>query len=79
MKPGTPIPGLDFLNNIDAPVSKERSDYPVWINNLTQPSKTLASFRNMEMEESGEGDQMRYLKLTRRKTIKENNIDAGIR
>jgi len=79
MKPGTPIAGLDFLNNVDAPVSKERSEYPVWIGDLAKPMKTLANYRKINLEEADEGDQMRYLKLLRRKTIKENNIDAGVR
>jgi len=79
MKPGTPIPGLDFLKNVDPPVSKERSDYPSWINDLGKPLKTLAKLRKMKIEEADDQDQMRYLKLTRRKEIKEKNIDAGLR
>ena len=79
MKPGTPIPGLDFLKNIDPPVSKERSEYPEWINDLGKPMKTLAKLRKMKREAAEDDEQMRYLKLTRRKSIKESNIDAGLR
>jgi hypothetical protein len=79
MKPGTPIPGLDFLKNVDAPVSKERSEYPDWINDLGKPMQSLARLGKMNIEEAEMGVQMRYLKLSRRKSIKESNIDAGLR
>ena len=79
MKPGTPIAGLDFLKGADAPVSKERSEYPKWIENLEKPMVTLAKLRKMNFETAEEKDQMRYLKLDRRRSIKESNIDAGLR
>lgn len=79
MKPGTPINGLDFLKNADPPVSKERSEYPKWVDDLSKPMATLAKLRKMDMEEAGEKDQMRYLKLSRRRNIREKNVDAGLR
>ena len=79
MKPGTPIAGLDFLKNVDDPVSKERSEYPDWINDLGKPMKTLAKLQKMNFMEAEDCDQMRLLKLSRRKEIKTNNIDAGLR
>lgn len=79
MKPGTPIAGLDFLKNVEPPVSKARSEYPEWIDDLAKPMATLAKLRKMNTEEAEDKDMMRYLKLMRRKHIKEKNIDAGLR
>lgn len=78
MKAGTPIAGLDFLKNADAPVTKERSEYPSWIDDLSKPMKTLAKLGKLDFEKAEEVDQMRLLKLSRRKEIKGNNIDAGL-
>jgi hypothetical protein len=77
MKPGTPIPGLNFMKGQDPPVALERSEYPAWVNDLEKPRVSLAKLRKMPIEESTDADQMRYLKLTRRAKIKENNIEAG--
>jgi len=79
MKPGTPIAGLDFLKNVDPPVSKGRSEYPEWIADLAKPMATLAKLRKMNIQEAEGKDQMRYLKLLRRRYIKEKNSDAGMR
>lgn len=79
MKPGTPIAGLDFLKNADPPVSKERSEYPRWIDDLSKPMDTLAKLRKMDFDEADVKDQMRCLKLSRRKSIREANSDAGLR
>jgi len=79
MKPGTPIAGLDFLKNVDAAVSKERSEYPDWVNNLDDAGQTLAKLRKTDIWTADESDQMRYLKLSRRLKIKDDNIDAGLR
>ena len=77
MKPGTPIPGLNFLKEKDPPVALERSEYPDWVNDLAKPRVTLAKLRRMPLEESTDADQMRYLKLSRRAKIKKNNVEAG--
>ena len=79
MKPGTPIAGLDFMKNEDPVVSKERSEYPEWVNNLVTPMPTLAKLKKMNLEESDESEQYRFLKLTRRNLIKDANTDAGLR
>ena len=79
MKPGTPIAGLNFIKNAEPVVSKERSEYPKWVNNLTTPGTTLAKLRKMDMWSAHEDDQKRFLKLTRRIKIKEDNVDASLR
>lgn len=79
MKPGTPIAGLDFIKNAEPVVSKDRSEYPKWVNDLTKPGNTLAKLRKMDMWTANDEDQKRYLKLTRRIKIKEDNIDAALR
>lgn len=81
MKPGTVIAGLDFMKNVDKVESKERSEYPDWLNNLTEADTTLGKLRKMDIwaEGADEEDQKRYLKLTRRLLIKGHNTDAGIR
>ena len=77
MKPGTPIPGLNFMKNQDAPVSKARAEYPEWVSDLAKPMVTLAELRRMKWEDSTDRDKMRYLKLTRRIRIKGGNVEAG--
>lgn len=79
LKPGTPIAGLDFIKNAEPVVSKERSEYPKWVNDLTKPGNTLAKLRKMDMWTAKDEDQKRYLKLTRRIKIKEDNVDATLR
>lgn len=79
MKPGTPIAGLDFIKNAEPVVSKERSDYPSWVNDLIKPQNTLAKLRKMDMWTANDEDQKRFLKLTRRIKIKEDNVDAALR
>lgn len=77
MKPGTPLRGLDVYKNADAPVALERSQYPPWLAELTKPLVPLGALRRMPLEEATDKEQMRYLKLTRRKQIKENNSNAA--
>jgi hypothetical protein len=78
MKPGTPIRGLDFLKNVEQPVSKPREEYPAWVDSLTESKKTLAVLRKMDVEDATDEEQMRYLKLTRRREIKQRNSEGGI-
>jgi hypothetical protein len=73
MKPGTPIPGLDIYKDKDAPVAMERSEYPEWVNNLSQPLISLAKLRRMNLFEAEDKDQRRYLKLIRRQEIRKGN------
>lgn len=76
MKPGTPIPGLDFIKGQEPPVALERSEYPEWINHLTS-QKSLAQLRRMSEDEATDEEKKRYLKLTRRILIKQNNEAAA--
>ena len=77
MKPGTPIPGLDFRKDRDPPVAKERSEYPDWVDKLAEPQPTLSKLRRMPEEEATDKDKMRYLKLERRQRIKADNEERG--
>ena len=77
MKPGTPIPGLNFLKGVDPVVALPREEYPEWVNSLVQPKITLAKLRRMPIEEASDDDKMRYLKLKRRFKMKDNNEAAG--
>ncbi len=79
MKPGTPIAGLDFMKNSDPVVSKERSEYPEWMNNLTKADATLGKLRRLDLWKAEEEEQKRFFKLDRRSKIKSDNIDAGLR
>mmetsp|Transcript_34191 Transcript_34191/g.39615 ORF Transcript_34191/g.39615 Transcript_34191/m.39615 type:complete len:122 (-) Transcript_34191:385-750(-) len=76
MKSGTPLRGLDVMVGQDPPTSKAREEYPPWINDLVEPLTSLAALRQMKFEDATDNDKMRYLKLTRRKQIKEQNEDA---
>ncbi|GAX13761.1 hypothetical protein FisN_30Lh049 [Fistulifera solaris] len=73
MKPGTPIPGLKIYKDKDAPVVLERSEYPAWVDTLTQPLPSLAQLRKLPLEEATDRDKRRFLKLTRRQKIRERN------
>jgi Mitochondrial ribosomal protein L37 len=73
MKPGAVIPGLDIFAEKEAPVALARSEYPEWIDKLSQPQISLARLRKMTEEEATDSDKKRYLKLTRRMKIKANN------
>ena len=77
MKPGVPIPGLNFLKSKDPPVALERSEYPEWVNDLDKPMVSLAKLRRMDEEDATDREKMRYLKLTRRIVIKQKNLEAG--
>jgi hypothetical protein len=77
MKPGTPIPGLNFLKGKDPPVALKREEYPAWVNDLGKPELTLARLKRMPEEEATDKQKMRYLKLTRRALIKQNNAEAS--
>lgn len=76
MKPGTPIPGLNFLKGKEPIVALKREEYPEWVNDLATPKVTLAMLRRMPEEDASEKDKMRYLKLTRRFKMKDNNSAA---
>lgn len=57
-------------------VALERKEYPEWINTLATPKVSLAALRKMPEEDATDRDKMRYLKLTRRFKMKDNNSAA---
>ena len=63
------------MKDQDPPVALARSDYPEWINQLSQ--KSLAQLRRLSEDEATDREKVRYLKLTRRMMIKEKNEVAG--
>jgi hypothetical protein len=77
MKPGTPIPGLDFRKDVDTPVALERHEYPDWVQTLTQPLISLAKLRRMPEEDATDNDKRRYLKLTRRALLRRRSEEGG--
>ena len=86
MPPGIPIPGLEEIyppskdpTQSKTPMSKPREEYPAWVNNLTTPLPTLAKLRNMNLETASDKDMKRYLKLTRRAKIKQQNMERAKR
>jgi hypothetical protein len=78
MKVGTVLPGLDFIKDTDAVLSKERSEYPDWVDSLAKPMLSLAKLRRMSEEEATDREKERYLKLTRRQQMKNKNEEAGV-
>ena len=75
MKPGTPIPGLGFYKDRDAPVALERSEYPEWVDKLATPMKTLGQLRRTHFEDATMQEKHRYFKLKRRLVIKKWNSE----
>ena len=73
MKPGTPITGLNFMKDRDAPVALKREEYPEWVGRLATKDVSLAQLRRMSEDDATDKEKMRYLKLTRRILIKRNN------
>ena len=77
MKPGTPIPGLNIRKDQDPPVALKREEYPEWVDTLAEPQISLAKLRRMPEEEATDREKMRYLKLTRRQKIRQQNEEGG--
>lgn len=78
MKPGTPIPGLQLKTGQEQIVALKREEYPAWINTLATPKPSIAKLRKMDFDENTpDVDLKRYLRLTRRAQIKENNSESG--
>lgn len=77
---GTELRGFEFLKKHgegELVLAKPREEYPEWISELAPGQKTLAELRKMEFEDATDKERMRYLVLTRRRLIKENNLDAN--
>ena len=77
MPAGTQIEGFDFLKTSEPLVAKPREEYPEWVNTLAQPMKSLPELRKMEFEDATDKERMRFLVLTRRQVIKENNLEGN--
>jgi len=60
-----------------APQIKPDNEYPEWLWHVAEPSKTLAHLSAANFFELSLKDKQRYLKLLRRKKIKENNAKAA--
>jgi hypothetical protein len=78
MKPGTVLKSLGVVKNEEPPVVKPREEYPEWVGELATPSPTLAVLRRMPNETADDSDIMRYLKLSRRLRIRQQNEQASI-
>lgn len=77
MKPGSIIPGLDFLKDEEQIKSKDRSEYPPWVNDLVKDQTSLAALRKIENDDATLAEMKRFIKLSRRIKLKEKNADAS--
>lgn len=77
MKAGTPLKDLAVFKGQDAPVTKERSEYPDWVNDLAKPQPSLAALRKIPNEEAKLHEIKRYLKLTRRQAVRQRNEESA--
>jgi len=78
MKAGTPLKDLAVFKGKDAPVTMERSEYPDWVNDLTEPKASLATLRKIPNEEAELHEIKRYLKLTRRQGVRQRNEESAV-
>ena len=78
MKAGTELKSLGIFKGQDAPVTKERSEYPSWINDLSPPQPRLAALRKIPNEEANLDQIQRYLKLTRRQAVRQRNEESAL-
>mmetsp|Transcript_8668 Transcript_8668/g.21151 ORF Transcript_8668/g.21151 Transcript_8668/m.21151 type:complete len:119 (-) Transcript_8668:249-605(-) len=77
MKAGTPLTDLAVFKGMDAPVTKERSEYPDWVGELTKDKPGLAALRKIPNEEAELHQIQRYLKLTRRQALRQRNEESA--
>lgn len=77
MKAGTTLDGLAIFKGQDAPVVKEREEYPEWVGRLAEPLPSLARLRRIPNEEADDKDIVRFLKLNRRTRIRQLNEEAA--
>ena len=77
IKPGTPIPGMDFRKDQKENPVVALESYPSWVSELATPQISLAKLRRMDEADATDKEKMRYLKLTRRRLLKENNQNAA--
>ena len=67
---------LSTTTQEEPPTVLPRSEYPDWVNSLATPNLSLAQLRKIPNDEAKEKEIMRYLKLTRRQRIRQNNEDS---
>jgi hypothetical protein len=78
MQPGTSLTGLSIFKGQEPPVTKERAEYPEWVDTLADPMLSLAKLRRMPNEEAQDRDILRYLKLKRRLNVKQKNEENAV-
>jgi hypothetical protein len=76
MKPGTELKPLAVCKGQDPPRVLDRSEYPPWLNSLATPLPSLAVLRKIPNEDADEVQIQRYLKLTRRLSIRRRNEES---
>ena len=77
MKAGTELKALAIFKGKDTPFTMERSEYPNWVNTLSQPLPSLATLRKIPNEEAELDQIKRYLKLTRRQAVRQRNEESA--
>lgn len=65
------------VDNIPRPSDRPASEYPSWLNNLTQPGKTLGELKRTPAEQMTQDDNLRLLKLSSRAAIKSTNFSKA--
>jgi hypothetical protein len=78
MKAGTSMASIGVFKGIDAPVVKEREEYPAWVGKLAEPLPGLNKLRRISNEEADDKEILRFLKLNRRITIREHNEEKSV-
>ena len=76
MKAGTELKSLAVCKGQDPPKVLAREDYPDWVSNLATPLPSLAKLRRIPNEEAKDHQVLRYLKLTRRQSIRQRNEES---
>ncbi|KAG7354318.1 mitochondrial ribosomal protein L37 [Nitzschia inconspicua] len=76
MKEGTELKSLAICTGQDPPKVLPREEYPSWVSDLAKPLPTLAKLRRIPNEEAEEQEISRYLKLTRRLSIRQRNEES---
>ena len=79
MKPGTELKHLAIYKNQDAPKVLNPEEYPEWVASLadTNSQESLATLRRIPNEDATEQQIKRYLKLTRRLKMRNQNEQAS--
>ena len=76
MKAGTELQSLAVCKGQDPPKVLPREEYPEWVNTLAKPLPSLARLRRIPNDEAEDHEVLRYLKLTRRQSIRQANEES---